>query len=181
MHDDSPPDNELISRCQAGDEDAFEVLYSRYRLQLYSYLNKLLPGRAAEVDDLYQQVWIKVLDNLRKYRHQQRFISWLFRIAHNMTIDLFRREARRETVELSDNVDADEPMPWVELDRNVIMERLDSAIADLTPEQREVVLMRRRGIAFKEIAEIQDASVNTVLGRMHYAVKKLRLALSELV
>jgi len=173
------PDSDLILRCKDGDEDAFEALYHRYRLQLYSYLNRLLPGQQALVDDLFQEAWMKVLDGLPRYQHQYRFISWLFRIAHNLVIDYIRRESRLEDVPLDENlqVPAASPVPWQAMAESERRQQVASAIAELSAEQREVVLLRQQGVAFKDIAEIQRVSINTVLGRMHYAVKKLQRAL----
>ena len=179
MDSESVPDNQLIKRCVDGDDKAFEMLYNRYRLQLYSYLNKLLPGQSAMVDDLFQQTWVKVLDVLPRYQDQNRFISWLFRIAHNLAIDHFRRESRQEFVEVHERIADENTVPWDRVHREELKSSLAEALDELSDEQREVVLLRQREIPFKEIAEIQGVSINTVLGRMHYAVKKLQNVLVE--
>ena len=80
-------DSELIARARQRDESAFNVLYARYRLQLFSYLNKLLPGDHQMVDDLFQQVWLKVVTNWERYDDQQKFLAWLCRIGHNLVMD----------------------------------------------------------------------------------------------
>lgn len=172
-------DSDLISRCRDGDEDAFEGLYHRYRLQLYSYLNKLFPGRSALADDLFQETWLKALDGLARYRHQQRFVSWLFRIAHNLAVDHIRRESRLEDVPVDETLEAPTRVPWEALDDEQLRTRVEHAIGELSDEQREVVLLRQQGIPFKEIAAIQRVSINTVLGRMHYAVRKLKRELVD--
>jgi RNA polymerase sigma-70 factor (ECF subfamily) len=175
-------DLKLIRRCQKGDQRAFEELYGRYRLQLYSYLGKLVPRDTHLVDDLFQQTWIRVLDNLDRYEHRQKFISWLFRIAHNLVIDHVRRHSRREMMELDERLaDEDAEEAWEGLDRETLLQAVAQATADLSPEQQEVLALRQQGIPFREIAEIQNASINTVLGRMHYAVKRLRRILSDYV
>ncbi|MBT3286459.1 MAG: sigma-70 family RNA polymerase sigma factor [Victivallales bacterium] len=180
--DESTNDLKLIRRCQAGDQDAFEGLYGRYRLQLYSYLGKMLSGNSHLVDDLFQQTWIRVLDNLGRYEHRQRFISWLFRIAHNLVVDHVRRHARREMVEVDDRL-ADESVgeAWEDMDRETLLRAVAKGAETLSPEQQEVLALRQQGVPFREIAEIQDASINTVLGRMHYAVKRLRRMLCDYV
>lgn len=180
--DESTNDLKLIRRCQAGDQEAFEDLYGRYRLQLYSYLGKMLSGNSHLVDDLFQQTWIRVLDNLGRYEHRQRFISWLFRIAHNLVVDHVRRHARREMVEVDDRL-ADESVgeAWEDMDRETLLRAVAKGAETLSPEQQEVLALRQQGVPFREIAEIQDASINTVLGRMHYAVKRLRRMLCDYV
>lgn len=172
-------DSELIARCGNGDEQAFELLYQRYRLQLYSYLNKLVPGRADIVDDLYQQTWIRVLDSLARYREQKHFLSWLFRIAHNLAMDHFRQQAKHETVELDEKASVTENPPWVDTDRQELAAALGKAVEELPREQREVFLLRQQGIPFKEIAAVQEVGLNTALGRMHYAVNSLRQLLAN--
>lgn len=175
-------DLKLIRRCLAGDHEAFHVLYGRYRLQLYSYLGKMLPGDTHLVDDLFQQTWLRVLENLDRYEHRQKFISWLFRIAHNLVVDQVRRQGRREMVEIDDKLaDEDACEAWEEMDRETLIKAVAEAAASLAPEQQEVLALRQQGVAFREIAEIQHTNINTVLGRMHYAVKRLRRILSDYV
>lgn len=172
-------DRALIDAHLDGNEAAFAELYERYRLPLYSYLNRMAAGRTALADDLYQQTWIRVIDSLPRYSHQQKFISWLLRIAHNLAVDHFRRERRAEHVELGEHIPCAGDAPDAEHNRRQMEEALVTAIDTLSPEQREVLELRRQGLSFKEIAEIERVSINTVLGRMHYAVKKLQKLLAE--
>jgi RNA polymerase sigma-70 factor (ECF subfamily) len=172
-------DSELIRRCRDGDTRAFDELYQRCRLPLYSYLNRLVPGRRHVADDLFQQTWLKVLENLDRYSEQQRFASWLFRIAHNVAVDHLRQDCRHELVEVTEASAVDESVPWAAMDRQVLADAVEQLTATLAPEQREVLLLRQQGVGFREIAEIQQTNINTVLGRMHYAVKHLRRRLAE--
>jgi len=179
MNDDAPTDKELIGRCRQGDNPAFEMLYARYRLQLYSYLNRLVPQRSHVADDLFQQTWINALEHLDHYTDQQKFMSWLFRIAHNLAIDHIRRESRAPMVELTESSAVDESDPGNALDEEVLKQAVETAAAELPPAQREVLTLRQQGVSFKDIAGIQGASINTVLGRMHYAVNRLRKQLAD--
>lgn len=173
-------DPELIRRCLAGDHQAFHALYGRYRLQVYSYLGNMLPGDSHLVDDLFQQTWIRVLDNLDRYEHRQRFLAWLFRIAHNLAVDHIRRRSRHETVELDERLpDEEAGEAWENMDRDTLLRAVAAATATLAPEQREVLALRQQGMPFREIAELQNTNINTVLGRMHYAVKRLRRILGD--
>ena len=81
----------LIKEYLAGNDRAFTVLYERYKGLLYSYLNRLLDNDRPSADDLFQQTWIKVIDQLAHYEDRQQFSAWLLRIAHNLTIDWFRK------------------------------------------------------------------------------------------
>jgi RNA polymerase sigma-70 factor (ECF subfamily) len=172
-------DSELITQCRTGDTRAFDELYQRYRLPLYSYLNRLVPGCSQAADDLFQETWMKVLDSLDRYAEQQRFVSWLFRIAHNLAVDHLRRELRHETVEVTETMAVADTPPWEGLDQKALLAAVGEVTASLAPEQREVLLLRQRGLSFREIADLQRTSINTVLGRMHYAVKNLRKRLVD--
>jgi len=172
--DDSVSDAMLIRNCRQGDEESFNVLYQRYRLPLYSYLHKILPSTTGIVDDVFQKTWMRALKNLDGYADRQKFVSWLFRIAHNLAIDHYRKEKRFESVTLNDAFPDEAEQPWESLDRQAAEAALQQTIETLSPEQREVLALRQNGVPFKQIAEIQQTSVNTVLGRMHYAVKHLQ-------
>ena len=74
-----PSDNELIQAYLDGDQSAFEMLYLRYRQVLYGYLQNRLPG-SPEIDDLFQKTWMKAAAALPRYRCQEKFQAWLFRI-----------------------------------------------------------------------------------------------------
>ena len=177
---DEIPDRDLIAQYLKGDSDAFATLYARYRRPLYGYLNKMLPGQTATVDDIFQQSWIKATNNLPKYKDKQTFFSWLARIAHNTAIDNFRRESNRQTVDLDDIQLAEErEIPWRNLSKTELGAAITEAVDQLPPDQREVFLLRQQDVPFKEIAVIQNCSLNTVLGRMHYAVNKLRQTLRD--
>ena len=180
-------DYKLISSYLAGDESAFEVLYHRHRRVLYAYLNGLLPGRQAEADEVFQLAWIKVIDQLKNYRDQGCFPAWLFRIARNLLIDRVRKnkqyavmvELDREDVPLVAAPAGNEP--WRPLDEADLGTVIRTALEELPQEQREVFLMRSHGeLPFKEIAKVQQCSINTVLARMQYALKHLRACLSSL-
>ena len=180
-------DYELITDYLAGDESAFETLYHRYRKVLYAYLCGLLPGRQAEADEVFQLAWIKVVDQLKNYRDQGYFTAWLFRLARNLLIDRIRKNKHIASMVDLDREDVPQVAapagtePWRELDEADLGRAIRNALADLPREQREVFLMRSHGeLPFKEIAKVQQCSINTVLARMQYALKHLRAKLSSL-
>ena len=175
----------LIKGYLAGNTEDFNTLYERYKRQLYAYLNRMLAGSGASPDDVFQKTWIKAIDNLPKYEHKQVFLAWLIRIAHNIAVDSFRKTARAgETVISLDSEDAPHEVaaqasePWRDLQREELAKAIETALDELAPELREVFLMRRDDVPFKEIAKIQNCSINTALARMQYALKNLRRALS---
>jgi RNA polymerase sigma-70 factor (ECF subfamily) len=175
-------DIELIEKYLGGDSEAFDALYSRYRKQLYAYLNRLIPGQYALVDDIFQNTWVKVIRQLPKYHDKQRFIAWIMRIAHNLAIDHFRKfknEILSDDTESSGLYAVSGDEPWRNLDSAELMDAIGECVAKLKEEQREVFILRQDDLSFKEIAAVQSCSVNTALGRMQYAIRNLRKCLSH--
>jgi RNA polymerase sigma-70 factor (ECF subfamily) len=178
-------DNDLIKAYLHGDADAFTVLYERYKRQIYSFLLKMLTENNSAIDDLFQQVWLKTMKNLHRYRNQERFLAWLFSIARNTALDHFRKQKKNYIFSELDRDDAPETEdalqeePWRDMDRNELLEAVEAALVLLSPEQREVFIMRQDGLSFKEIAKIHDCSINTALARMQYAMKNLQKELIQ--
>lgn len=172
-----PDDMMLIQAYICGDEGAFETLYRRYRKQLYGYLYNLLSGNAADADEIFSETWIKVIDKLPTYQDQGKFSAWLFRIARNVFIDTMRKNKRSPLV--LDSEEIPERLDWStrperEMEEEDSARVIEEALGELPHEQREVFLLRQQSLSFKEISEIQSCSINTVLGRMHYAVRNLK-------
>jgi len=175
----------LIGRFLRGDEPAFEELYDRYRRQLYAFLNNLI-GSGAECDEIFEETWLRVIDRLPQYRDDGRFGAWLFRVARNLFYDRLRRN-RQEREQLSLD---DEEAPRVaapvgsgpaeRADLDEVENIVYAAVAELPRELKETFLLRQQGVAFKEIAVIQNCSINTALSRMQYALRALRKRLSEI-
>lgn len=181
MSIDEVDDSQLISSYLAGDDDSFTVLYERYRKVLYSFYLKSLSGDRALADDLFQQTWLKVIKSLPKYRHQQTFLAWLMMVGRNTMLDHWRKIGRKKESELDESYMGESKMEQANqaLSRKELEALVDKLVVSLPEEQREVFIMRQSDISFKEIAEIQGISLNTALGRMHYAVSKLKKSLKD--
>jgi len=169
-------DIELIQQYLKGGNEAFDALYERYKRQIYSYLSRLMGGRKAECDDMFQQTWLRIIKRLPEYQCRQRFLAWAMRIAHNLAMDHFRRNSRvvTEDIDLQNDQLKNEKEPWLDMARGELSKVIDMALAELAPELREVFLLRLEKVSFKEIAEIQGCSINTALGRMQYALRNLQ-------
>ena len=179
-----PDDMMLIQSYISGDERAFETLYRRHRKQLYGYLCNLLSGNSADVDEIFEMTWLKVIDKLPGYRDQGKFSAWLFRMAKNIFIDRIRRNHPERFVAIDDENMAELPddsafSPERELGASDTGKAIMAAIKQLPLEQREVFMLREQDLSFKEIAKIQNCSLNTALSRMRYALQTLRNYLSE--
>jgi len=179
-------DEELMARFQKGESEALNHILARYGKPLFGFLYRQT-GSRERAEDAYQEVFVKVIRAAGNYESSSRFAAWLFTIARNVCIDLSRREKHRMTSSLDaaawDDAEttrlelvADQgPDPEADLRATELCEALERALARLSPEQREVFLLRERsGLSFKEIARITNSPLNTVKTRMHYALIKLR-------
>ena len=174
----------LAAWAGAGDEQALETLFYRYRKVLYAYFNRILNHDRMSADDLFQELWIRIIRKLPDYRETGKFSAWMFRIAHNLALEHFRRLKSRSKLGVN-TVDGElperaghDPDPGGVLAGKELEERLEALLAELPGEQREVFHLRQNGISFKEIAEIQNCPVNTALGRMHHVMKFLERRLT---
>lgn len=176
-------DGALIERYLQGDMEAFNELYEKYKRQLYAYLKGLLPGKNSLCDDIFQQTWLKAIANFKYYKENEKFLSWIMRISHNLAMDYFRKYAREKLEDIS-SIDSWTELsggesPSRELSIKELRQNLDRCVEKLPIEQREVFLLRADDIPFKEIAGIQKCSINTALARMQYALKSLRNCLKN--
>ena len=184
-HDD--PDALLVVRLKDGDAMAGDALVDRHTPALLGYLRRLVRGDASLAEDLHQATWTSALEHLDSFDPAgggPGFKPWLFRIATNKAADHFRRRGResRRLDKLSNepmaqrNAEAPDA-PAVLAEEG---ERLRAAVAELPEPQRVVVELRFwGGLKFVEIAEAVGCPLNTALGRMHKALKKLRAAAEE--
>ena len=180
-----PSDEVLTAAAAGGDESAIEKLYERYRRPVYSYLNRMLNNDTMSADDIFQELWIKVINKLPEYHESGKFSAWLFRVARNQVLEHFRREKSRAKLgfltddgELPEQPGVNEE-PQSMVGARELAQQLEKLLKQMPPEQKEVFLMRQNGMSFKEIAEIQKCPVNTALGRMHNCLKFLRQNLCQ--
>jgi len=186
MHDELS-DERLMLAYRDGDAAAFESLYGRYRTRLYRHLAHQC-GDARLAEELYQDVWIKVIKARTGYEPLAKFSTWLFRIAHHRLIDHYRQNSRSvlSSYDSDDEVDSlpgpaqDNPAHIAE--RHAIATRLADALEALPAPQREAFLLAEEGgLSLDEIATATAVGRETVKSRMRYAVGKLRTALKDLL
>ena len=180
-----PADGELIRGYLEGDMKAFEQLYERYRKPVFAYIYSMT-ANASDAEDVFQDVFFRVIRSLDRYRHRDRFYSWVVRIAHNVLGDRWRQARRRGPAPQGDLAAGEEllpdprPGPGARAAGREAGRAIEAAVRQLPPDQREVFVLRHmEGLSFREIAAIQRVPLNTALGRMHYALLKLRQRLSE--
>jgi|SRR5579872_1447114 len=178
-------DGRLMLRYARGDMRAFELLYARHRAPLYRYLARHT-RHADTANDLFQEVWSKVIASRERYAPSAQFRTFLFRIAHNCFIDHCRRAAVRTAESAGAAADlelvlaapaADGPEAHAEAAQTMV--RYRQALAALPAEQRDVFLLyEESGLSLEDIANISGVGVETAKSRLRYAVAKLRNALA---
>lgn len=180
-------DQQLISLYLSGDEAAFESLLNRHQQQVYSKIFFIV--RDSDLaNDLFQDTFIKVVNTLKggKYNEEGKFLPWVLRIAHNISIDHFRRGKKMRMMRATDEFDVFDTLPSDQMhaEDQMIQDQIHRDVRDLLDclpdEQREVVQMRiERELSFQEIADETGVSINTALGRMRYALINMRRAMEE--
>lgn len=165
-------DEELAGRVVFGDESALEELIGRYHRSLAGLIERYTGG--IDVEDIYQETWMRVVGAIDTFDRQRRFSTWLFHIAINQCRDWHRRRAVRPTAgEDSEKVGR----------RDDACSAIDARalLAKLPVEQREVVVLRYyQDLSEAEMAQVLAIAPGTVKSRLHAALKKLALlALDE--
>lgn len=171
-----------------GDMKAFESLYSRHKRSLYQFMLNSC-GNEALTHELYQDVWLRVINSRSSYSRDAPFNAWLYRIARNRLIDHFRQHAAADS-QLMYMDEEHSPIATL-ISRQLspdevasLSQRADvltAAMQKLPPAQREVMLLRHiAGMSIKEVAEFVNEGTETVKSRLRYAVTKIRSQLKEL-
>ena len=169
----------LISRARDGDREAFGALVEQYRDNVYRLAYRMC-GNAYDADEAAQEAFVAAWRALPNFRGDAKFSTWLYRLTTNAAIDVMRREKRHQTVgdgemmELAD--DADSPQETVE--RTEQQEAVQNALATLSEEYREVLLLRyMEELDYAEIAEVLQLPSGTVKSRINRAKAALKTAL----
>lgn len=162
-----------IERARSGDSESFQWLLERTGPPVYRLLVRLCRGHVHDAEDLYQATLMKVAEGMRGYRHQGSFEAWVFRIARNVFLD--RQKKRRvDEAPLPERLPVHHD-PGGRLLTGSFERALAEAVDGLTPKLREVFVLRHHAeLSFKEIAEVLQAPLGTVLARMTYAMRALR-------
>jgi RNA polymerase sigma-70 factor (ECF subfamily) len=176
-----PDDSALMLRYIDGDTAAFETLYRRHKDPLYRYLLRL-SRHPATAEDVFQEVWGKIIKARESYRPTAKFTTFMYRVAHNCFIDHVRRNKRHASnTELEPESHADNSeSPDMITERSLAKERLSRALLELPEEQRDAFLLHEEaGLSIDQIASVTGSNRETAKSRLRYAVSKLRNAIQE--
>jgi RNA polymerase sigma-70 factor (ECF subfamily) len=175
------PDEELMLRFGGGDAAAFDVLYERHRGGVFRYLLRQC-GNRASAEELFQDIWMNLVQARSRYRVEAKFSTYLYTLAHNRLMDHFRRHKGLELVSLDQ--DEDDPLdlpasatvqPERAAESREQAARLLALVEALPAAQREAFLLHEEGgLSLEEIAGVTDSNREAVKSRLRYALAKLR-------
>jgi len=180
-------DEELVIAYRHGDQKCFQELYKRYQRKIFSYI--LVSVKNKEItNDIFQEVFFKVINTIQSgnYREEGKFAQWIIRITHNAVIDHFRYQ-NKYAISPSNEDDDDGNYVFDNISVNnytspedILIKKenkvlIQQAVSTLSKKQQEVIYLRlNEDKCFREIANVQNISINTALGRMRYAIMNVK-------
>lgn len=171
--DNSVSDERLMLEYGKGTAQAFDVLYDRHRGPLYRYVIRRISNRET-ANELYQDIWERVIKSRKKYKPKAKFTTWLYQIAHNRIIDQYRKQKPETDIEQTTLIDPSDDMTE-SIHQQQSQQRLQQAIERLPEEQRDTLLLRMEAcFDLNQIAEITGVSYEAAKSRLRYAVNKLK-------
>lgn len=179
-------ETELVRRAKNGDVTAFEQLISDYQVKIYHIAFHMM-GNEQDAEDAAQEAILKAYRYLGSFKEESGFYTWLYRITHNICLDMLRKRKRTHThsmdlvkkdrdgqeteVQLVD----DKPQPEEELMSRQVQTDMQAAIAELKEHYRTVIILRDiEGMSYEDIAAVTEISVGTVKSRLNRARESLR-------
>lgn len=183
-------ERDLIQRCTAGDVSAFEPLVERYRQRVWRLAYQVLHDRE-EAWDVAQEAFVRAFHSLPSFRGQSAFYTWLFRITVNVATDRHRQRGARVRAFGAERVTEEEwarttPDPGGGPDQEAVRaeqrERIRRALDALPPKARTIIMLSDvEGLSYREIAEVLNCPIGTVMSRLHNARKRLKALLGPML
>ncbi|MBU1018405.1 MAG: sigma-70 family RNA polymerase sigma factor [Patescibacteria group bacterium] len=170
----------LVRKAQDGDTRAFSQIYDKYFTPIYRYI--YYRANKADVDDIVAQVFMNAWDNLHKYQSAQgaSFGSWVFRIAHNLVVDQYRKHRGISEIPTDLIDDRDEVDPRHQAQLKLDQVQLKSALQKLKESHRQVIVLKYiNGFSNQEIAEVLKRKEGNVRILQFRALKELKKVLKE--
>jgi RNA polymerase sigma-70 factor (ECF subfamily) len=174
-------DDQLVELAKSGDKSAFRELVEKYQQRAFFVAQRVL-GSDSDAEDVVQESFVKAYLSLTSFKGESAFYSWLYRIVYNMAIDERRRKARKGGV--AEDLDgltesqmlefSNSESPETAVGNRQELQRLQLALKQLSPEHREVLVMRELdGLAYEEIADTLGINRGTIMSRLFYARRNL--------
>ena len=178
-------ENDLIKRCQSGDQQAMEQIVRQYQNQVYNIAYGMLRN-SEDAQDIMQEVFLRVWDKIRQFQFKSRFSTWLYRIVKNLSINEKNRQRRRQTSPM----EMDDSQAWVPIDtmtpekEALLVEKqelMKVALAQLKKDYRMILVLREmETLSYEELSKVLGCSLGRVKSRLHEARMELRNILKQL-
>lgn len=169
-------DRRLIERFLNGEEGSFNLLVERYKERIYLLVWRMVRNREDALD-LSQEVFVKAYKNLKGFRHESNFYTWLYRIAVNLSLNFTRREKFKSFLSLSDLSEklSSGSSPAEDIERHQLSGLIDRAVMKLPEKQRTVFILRHyEEMSVKEVAELLGKSEGAIKANHYQAIRKLQ-------
>ena len=170
-----------IAQAKKGDADAFAFLVETYETSVYRLALRMC-GNAHDAEEVAQEAFVAAWKGLPAFRGESKFSSWLYQLTTNAAIDFLRREKRhRAAVPMEDEPEPATPdTPQQAVEESEVRQALQQALDTLTPEHREIFLLRQmRQLSYEEIGCLLGLESGTVKSRLSRAKKQLREILTQ--
>lgn len=171
-------ERQWIQEIIAGNAQAYVHIIDKYKNPLYGMILRMTKN-THDAEDLAQEVFIKVYEQLHKYQRTGSFSSWFYRVAMNHCIDHFRKK-RFASTEIEEWLMIEEQHPesiYLKKEKHLVLEKL---IATLPKDERLVILLRyRQELSYQEISDITQLSMSTIRNKLHRAKQKMRRTINE--
>jgi RNA polymerase sigma-70 factor (ECF subfamily) len=169
----------LLDRIRQYDQAALAQVYDDYYDRIYRYVYRFV-GQVPAAEDLTANVFLRLLDSVRNGNEpRSNLLAWLYRVAHNLVVDSFRRSPAVEELELTERLEGYEPDLTHVVEQRLQLERVRLALLDLTPAQQQVIALKfLQGLDSVEVAAILNKSEGAIDALQHRALLALRQALT---
>jgi len=175
-------DELLMLSYQRGDSSAFDSLYHRHKDSLMRYLVMRTEGKSV-AEELFQEIWLSLINSRERYEAKAKFASYLFSIAHNKLVDYYRHKEKHtntfQPVENDDDFTDSSMASHESLHQERQITLLKRSIAELPDDQRDTFLLKvEAGLSVQEIADITGSSFESTKSRLRYSFSKLKKGLA---
>ncbi len=163
--------NELVIKTKAGDKEAFSIIVKLYMKKAY-FIALGIVGNEQDAYDISQDAFIKAYKSIKSFDSTRDFFPWFYKIIRNVAIDYINKRKKNNEVDLDTaifKISNESKLPFEE------REELKKCIFSLPREHREVIVLRFfHGYSYKEIADILDKPIGSVMSSLHYAKEKMK-------
>ena len=181
-------DEELVDRVKSGDIDAFEEIIAKYEKRVFGLIYNMLKNDN-DIEDIAQDIFIKVYKNIDKFHGNSSLYTWIYRIATNMCLDYMKKKKNviyiDEKVQLDDGevelqLPSDEKLQEELYEEKEMKQKLNKAIDKLPDKQKAMIILRDiKGLSYEEISEVLEIKLGTVKSQINRARLKLKEILEK--